>query len=286
MGVADVIPGVSGGTIALITGIYNDLIQSLSQCKVSKIVDAYYFFNPFVEKIKKEKAKQNLLEVNWFFLIFLFGGVGGAILLMSTFVSTLLEHYPEYCFSFFFGLITFSLPPLFREVNRDFKNFFIIVFFASLMLMLLFSGVNLEGSTQPFYIFLSGALGICAMILPGISGAYILIILGEYKIILEALHNKNFFIILIFMLGMGVGLYFFLRVLKYFLDNHRSMLIASMIGIMLGGLKKIWPYSYVTSETLPNTLHIYIVALIILGAIIAFLLDKLGQHKKLRVKNL
>ncbi len=279
MGVADIIPGVSGGTIALISGIYNELIHSLGQINISNIWDVYNLCNPFASQNKKEEAKKNLLQINWLFLIPLFLGITGAILVMSKIVPVLLTTYPESCFAFFFGLILFSIPSLLKEVKINFRSFFLLLFFASLMLLILRDNMNLEGSIRLPYVFMSGALGISAMILPGISGSYILIILGEYKIILEALNQRNLPVVFTFMLGMGVGIYFFLRVLRYLFKKHKSATMASMIGIMIGGLKKIWPYSHVSSENIEIALHIQIVILILLGTLSALLLNGVGKKK-------
>ena len=273
MGVADIIPGVSGGTVAFISGIYNELVHSLGQIDILNVRDVYYLCNPFANQNKRKEAKKNLLQINWFFLVPLFLGITGAILIMSKIVPRLLKAYPESCFAFFFGLILFSIPPLLKEIKLNIQSIFLILLFAMFMLLIVNSSTNLTGSIYLPYVFMSGALGICAMILPGISGSYILIILGEYNIILEALNERNLPVVLTFILGMGVGIYSFLRVLRYLLDKHRSATMASMVGIMIGGLKKIWPYSYASSEHVATEMHIQIVILILLGAVIAYSLN-------------
>ena len=279
MGTADIIPGVSGGTIALIVGIYDELIRSLSQVNFSHIAHLFHLLNPFAKKNRREQAKENLLKINWPFLLPLFGGIIGAVLIMSKLIPPLLKLYPALCFAFFFGLILLSIPALIREVELDLKSTLFMIFFASLMFFLVSGGANLKGSTSLPYVFMAGALAISAMILPGISGSYILVILGEYYIILEALDQKNLSIISVFLLGIIVGVYSFLKILRYLLKRHRSITMASMIGIMLGSLKKIWPYHYLPEGELAYGSHIQVVVFISLGALLSVMLHRFGKNQ-------
>ena len=144
------------------------------------------------------------------------------------------------------------------------------------MYLLLSNTTSTEGSTSLPYVFLCGAVAICAMILPGISGAYLLVVFGEYKLILEALHKPDIEILSVFIAGIGVGIYSFLRVLKYLLANHHSITMSLMAGIMFGSLKKIWPYAYV--DTPPDwILHFKIIGFMLLGVVVILILSRASR---------
>ena len=280
MGIADIIPGVSGGTMALIMGIYEQLIGSFNKLKISHLFDLFRSANFLVKsetsRKKREESIKNLKEIPWEFIIPLLFGIVVAILSMSKLISYLLDHYPFHCYAFFFGLILFSLWIPFKGVSINIKNISISLFFAVLMFFLMDESLSIEGSYNPFYIFLCGAIAISAMILPGISGSYLLVILGEYKLILEALHDFDLKIIGIFISGIAVGIYSFLRLLKFLLERYHSITMSAIAGIMLGSLRKLWPYSE-PAQVASTAFQIQTAMLIIVAGLLIFLLEKAGR---------
>jgi len=242
MGTSDIIPGVSGGTIALISGIYDEFINSLAQFRLKQIKAILFFIIfYFINEEKKELAKEELKDINWSFLIFLFIGIGSGILIMSRIIPSLMMNYPFQIFSFFFGLILFSIYIPFKLMNKRFFEILLLIIFFTTTFYLMGLSSSSTGSIHPAYIFLSGSLAICAMVLPGISGAYILLILGEYKIILDALHDRDLKIIAIFMSGIIMGIFFFIKLIQFLLQKYHSLTMAALTGLMAGSLRKIIP---------------------------------------------
>jgi putative membrane protein len=235
MGSADVIPGVSGGTIALITGIYEDLIQAIQSIDTAML-----------GKISKFDFKGALAHIRIRFLLSLFAGIGVAILSLARLMNYLLHHQPVYTWSLFFGLIAASIV----VVGKQIKNWWGIAgisFIAGTATASLI--VNLIPVATPetlWFIFLCGFIAICAMILPGISGAFILLILGKYEFVTATLKNpflpQNALIIAVFGIGCILGLLAFSRVLNYLLQRSHNLTIAFLTGLMTGSILKIWPW--------------------------------------------
>lgn len=236
MGAADVVPGVSGGTIAFITGIYAELLGSIKSIDKPAIQTLLRFeFAPFWKMI------------NGNFLLVLFLGIATSILSIAKLVTSLLETYPIRVWSFFFGLILISAPIVLREIKKwNLKAILALLFGTAVSYAL----TILTPSQTPeayWFIFIAGALAICAMILPGISGAFILLLLGKYEFIINALIQLNIPVILIFITGCITGLLLFSRVLSWVLQNHHTTTIAMLAGFMLGSLNKVWPWKEVIS---------------------------------------
>ena len=238
MGSADVIPGVSGGTIALITGIYEDLIGAL------RSIDARVVQNILAFDIKGVFARVHVR-----FLLVLFLGIASAILSLARLMNFLLHHHPVPTWSLFFGLIVASVLIVGKQVT-GWMGKAGICFVAGII-----SGsiiVNLIPISTPetlWFIFLCGFVAICAMILPGISGAFILLILGKYEFITGTLKNpfiqQNIIIISVFCLGCLLGLMSFSRVLNYLLSRFHNLTLAFLAGLITGSLQKIWPWKQV-----------------------------------------
>jgi putative membrane protein len=238
MGSADVIPGVSGGTIALITGIYEDLIGAL------KSIDA-----TMVKKVLDLNLKGALACVHIRFLLSLFVGIGIAIISLARLMNFLLNHYPVFTWSLFFGLIAASILVVSRKVTTWNPRTGISLAVGTVVAALI---VNLMPVTTPealWFILLCGIVAICAMILPGISGAFILLILGKYEFITATLKNpflsQNLVIITIFCLGCLIGLLSFSRLLNYLLTNFHQVTMAFLTGLMVGSMPKIWPWKQI-----------------------------------------
>jgi putative membrane protein len=291
MGIADIIPGVSGGTIAFITGIYDDLLKSVSA------IDHH-----LVLKILKLKFKDAYHQVNGNFIAPLFVGILTAIISTSKLVHYLLHSHPEKTWSLFFGLIAASIFIIAKQVEAKlyWKN---LVGF-SLGIMFGFSLVSLIPVVTPdsyFFLLICGMIAITAMILPGISGSFFLVILGKYATVTGALKDllnlENFKIVLVFSIGALIGLVSFSKFLKWLLTEHRAITLSALTGIMLGAMKKIWPWRnilatktvgtklVVTSErfVFPSELSSHVMLCIILmfvGAALVLLLEKISNSSK------
>ncbi|WP_293294380.1 DUF368 domain-containing protein [Allomuricauda sp.] len=234
MGAADVVPGVSGGTIAFISGIYEELITSINNINLS-----------LVPLFRKEGAKAVWNKINGNFLASLFLGIFISVLSLAKFLSWLLENEPILLWSFFFGLVVASIFIVAKEITK-WNLGSILVFIAGSILAYFITElpVNDNVDSLPF-LFLSGALAICAMILPGISGAFILVLLGSYKTILDAVHERDIKIILTVGVGAIFGLLSFARLLKWMFNHYKNITLALLTGFILGSLNKIWPWKKV-----------------------------------------
>lgn len=235
MGAADVIPGVSGGTIALITGIYAELIQAIRSIDTAML-----------KKLLKGDLKGALGHIHIRFLVSLLLGIGIAIISLARLMNFLLHHHPVYTWSLFFGLIAASILVVGRQV-KNWRSSAGLSFIAGAAVAVII--VNLVPVATPekfWFIFLCGIIAICAMILPGISGAFILLILGKYEFITATLKNpflfQNLLIITVFGIGCMIGLLLFSRVLNYFLQKFHNITMSFLTGLMSGSIIKIWPW--------------------------------------------
>jgi putative membrane protein len=232
MGAADVVPGVSGGTIAFISGIYEELLTSISAVN----------FKTF-KLLKSEGVKSFWKAINGNFLISLLLGIGISIVSLAKLISWLLEHHPILLWSFFFGLVLASILYLGKQITEwKIATVVILVLGAALAYWITTLDPLISEDTSPLFLFFAGAIAICAMILPGISGAFILVLLGAYKPVLEALDNRDFKIIGIVAAGSVVGLLLFSRILKWLFSHHKNLTLAVLTGFVLGSLNKIWPW--------------------------------------------
>jgi putative membrane protein len=235
MGGADVIPGVSGGTVAFITGIYDELINSIKAIDFSVVKLIFQF-----------KIADAWRKVNGNFLICILGGILTSLLSLSKLMTYLLDTYPIQVWSFFFGLIMVSSPLIFRDIKK-WSVVTIISFIAGIVVAYLITIISpTETPTNLAFIFFCGALAICAMILPGISGAFILLLIGKYEYMITALINFDWPVILIFALGCFLGLVGFSKFLGWILSEFRFPTLALLAGFMIGSLNKVWPWKEVT----------------------------------------
>ncbi len=234
MGAADVVPGVSGGTIAFISGIYEELIDTISRLNLKTISILF-----------KEGIKPFWKAMNANFLLAVLGGIAISILSLSKLISYLLENEPIGTWSFFFGLILASIPLVAKKV-KVWSGIRYFAFAAGAIIAWLIT--DLPPVTEPgamWYLFISGMIAICAMILPGISGSFILILLGSYFTVLTALNDRNITIILVFIAGAVTGLLVFSKFLKFMFSRFHDITIATLAGFLLGSLNKIWPWKNV-----------------------------------------
>lgn len=235
MGAADVVPGVSGGTIAFISGIYEELLGSISNVNLS-----------LFKTLKNEGLKKAWEQLNGNFLAALFIGILISVASLAKAISWLLENKPILLWSFFFGLVLASIIYIAKQITK--WNVIALVFLViSALAAYYITTLNplVSESSSLFYIFLAGVIAICAMILPGISGSFILVLLGAYKSILEALSTKDILTIAIFMLGCITGLLTFSKVLKWLFANYKNYTLAALTGFIIGSLNKIWPWKEV-----------------------------------------
>jgi putative membrane protein len=231
MGAADVVPGVSGGTIAFITGIYEELISSINNINLGAL-----------KVLKNDGLKAFWSQINGTFFVFLFAGIAISILSLAKAVLYLLENHPILIWSFFFGLIVASTYIVGKTVTK-WTIGEVVSFVLGTVVAVYISSIQTVGQADAsWYIFLSGCIAICAMILPGISGSFILVLLGSYHVVLEALKSKDLAIIMTFMAGCVVGLLSFARLLKFLFTKYKNITVAVLTGFMLGSLYKVWPW--------------------------------------------
>lgn len=234
MGAADVVPGVSGGTIAFISGIYEELLESISAVKIS-----------LFKKIKEEGFKAVWNEVNGNFLLALIVGIFLSVFSLAKLIGGLLETQPILVWSFFFGLVLASILYVGKQIESwNFKTVLVLLIGAFIAYYITTLKPVVSDEVSLGYIFMSGALAICAMILPGISGAFILVILGAYKAVLDAIEDRDIKVLLTFAIGAVVGILSFSKVLKWLFGNYHNLTLAALAGFILGSLNKIWPWKH------------------------------------------
>ncbi|HPF52813.1 MAG TPA: DUF368 domain-containing protein [Draconibacterium sp.] len=235
MGAADVVPGVSGGTIAFITGIYEELINSIKSINLNAA--KLFFTGKFAEFWK---------AINGTFLVSVLLGIGISVFSLAKGLEYLLTHYPILVWSFFFGLIVASAI----YVSRSIKTWNIGTVVSGILGIVIAYGITVispaEANTAYWFVFISGMIAICAMILPGISGSFILVLLGMYKFILGAVGDMNIAVILVFLVGAAIGIIAFSNVLSWLLKKYHNLTIAMLAGFMVGSLNKVWPWKEVT----------------------------------------
>ena len=230
MGSADIVPGVSGGTIALITGIYAHLIGAISKIK-------FGFVRPLLKGDLKGFKNELFDEIDFKFFIPLVLGIGVAFLTLAKVVTFCMDAYPAWTYSFFLGLIIASAVILLRKIDKiNIKH--IACAIVGLILTYMFVSLNPIAANHSLPIlFISGMIAICAMILPGISGSFLLLLLGQYKYMLNALHTLSIVEIVVFVVGALIGILGFSKILNYLLKNYEELTMAFLIGVMLGSLK-------------------------------------------------
>lgn len=288
MGAADIIPGVSGGTIALITGIYEKLLQAIKSADMDMARKAFTL-----------DIKGALARIHIRFLLCIFLGIGTSILSLARLMNYLLHYHPVFIWSLFFGLIAASVLVVGKRVDK--WNIGTGIFFLTGTGAAYFI-VNLIPVSTPedsWFIFFSGLLAICAMILPGLSGAFILLILGKYEFITATLKNpfsvQNILIILVFCSGCLVGLLGFSRILNHLIRKYHGLTLSFLTGLIAGCMQKIWPWKQVIEvriingnehilwggNTLPPAFDVHAsaaVGLAVLGFIAVIALEKLSAE--------
>jgi len=276
MGSADIIPGVSGGTIALITGIYERLIKAIKSIDLKFIP---YFIRGFASKNYLKKAKKNFLDIDFPFLLPLLAGICVAFLALAPILKLLFDGYPAHTAAFFFGLIISSACVMFLKIRFEItwkSSVFIPIGFMVGLLIVGLQGAQTENSH--IIIFFSGIISFCAMILPGISGAFILYLFGQYEFmlgVLQELEQMNFSKLsfaIVYIIGGIIGLLVFSRLLSYLFKKYRGPTLSFIIGLMAGALRMPIEKINLTAE---NTISTILVGT--LGVLIVFLVSFYGN---------
>lgn len=300
MGAADVVPGVSGGTIAFISGIYQDLIDSINNVNVSAL-----------KTLKKDGLKAAWEQVNGSFLLALLTGIGISILTFSKIITHLLETQPILVWSFFFGLIIASITLIWKEIT-SWKLVDILFLLIGITVSYYITIARPVSSPDSYwYLFLSGFIAIIAMILPGISGAFILLLMGSYETVIgtintfrEGLTTANSEILTqallklgVFAVGAIIGLKSFSKILHWMFEHHKNTTLTLLVGFMVGSLNKVWPWKevletrinshgevvpYIDKSILPQNFDgdpkiVMAIVLAILGFVLIFGMEKMAS---------
>ncbi|MCK5809306.1 DUF368 domain-containing protein [bacterium] len=291
MGGADIIPGVSGGTMALITGIYEQLLEAIRSIDMQT-----------VKHLLKGEISAAIAGVHIRFLAALLSGIAVAIISLARIMHYLLTTHESYTFGLFFGMIAASIVVIGRQVKWNPKSI-VSGILGAVSAWLIVGLIPVETPTSLIFIMFSGFIAICAMILPGISGAFLLLIMGKYEFITGALKNpfghassgdSSLLIIFVFLIGAFFGITLFARFLKWLLSKYHTVTLAFLTGLMGGSMRRIWPWKgdvvtkmirekvHVISESnvLPshiNTAFFVVIALMIVGFLVVYYLEKVSN---------
>ena len=283
MGAADVVPGVSGGTVAFIVGIYEELINSIKSINPTNLK---LLFSLRIAEFWK--------AINANFLLALVSGIAISIFSLAKLITYLLENEPVLVWAFFFGLVLSSTYFVAKTITQwDWKTYLFFVI-GTVGAYFITVATPTETPNNLFFIFLCGAIAICAMILPGISGSFILVLLGKYFYIMSAVKSLDIVVMLVFICGAFIGITSFSNVLSFLLRRFHNTTIATLAGFMIGSLNKVWPWketveTYVDSHghikplveenILPNTLLWDGIGLMLFGFLLVYVLEKISQKK-------
>lgn len=288
MGAADAVPGVSGGTIAFISGIYEELVSTISNVSLS-------LFKTLFSKGVKSFWKQ----ANGNFILSLMLGIIISFVSFMRLAKYLLENHPVLIWSFFFGLIVASIYFVGKQITKWNIPIIIALILGAIIAFYVTTLPALANNDNSLYLFIAGAIAICAMILPGISGSFILIILGAYKTLSDAFHDFDIKKILIFSTGAVIGLLSFSHVLKWLFKHYHNITLALLTGFIFGSLNKVWPWketltwhtnskgikTAVLQESVSpfsfsgDSQIVFALVLMFIGFSTIFILEKLGSRK-------
>jgi putative membrane protein len=287
MGASDVVPGVSGGTMAFILGIYEELIDAIKSFDLKSL-----------QFLVTLKFRPLLDRISWQFLLAVGIGIFTAIFTLSSLLSWLLQNRPVFIWSFFLGLILASVVSVSRRVEAWRILTWLCLVGGTLSSYFLVGLVPVSTPNDYWFLFLCGAVAICAMILPGISGSYILVLLGKYQYVLDAVNHRDFLVLGLVAAGACVGIIAFARILGWLLKNYHDLMVATLTGLMIGSLRKIWPWKealesvvdahgqmvpLVQSNILPGQWNGEVLAalsLMVAGLLAVLFLDRLGNRVK------
>jgi len=272
MGASDVVSGVSGGTIAFITGIYEELLDSIKSINTSNL-----------KLLFTGKIRTFWKNINANFLVALVSGIGISIFSLAKIITWLLEFHPMVVWPFFFGLVLASTWVVAKEVTQwNWKT--ILYFLAGAIIAYYITAATPKEQAENLsllFVFISAMIAICAMILPGISGSFILVLLGAYKYVMEAVKNLDILVILVFVCGAFLGITSFARLLSFALKHYHNTTLSILAGFMLGSLNKVWPWKNPVTEVniLPDHFVWQGFGLMIIGFCLVYFLDKLSSKE-------
>ncbi len=287
MGASDVVPGVSGGTMAFILGIYEELIDAIKSFDLK----SFQFFVTL-------KFRPLLGRISWQFLLAVGIGIFTAIFTLSSLLSWLLQNRPVFIWSFFLGLILASVVSVSRRVEAWRILTWLCLVGGTLGSYFLVGLVPVATPNDYWFLFLCGAVAICAMILPGISGSYILVLLGKYQYVLDAVNHRDFLVLGLVAAGACVGIIAFARILGWLLKNYHDLMVATLTGLMIGSLRKVWPWKETLESVVDSHGHMVPLAqsnilpgqwngevlaalsLMVAGLLAVLFLDRLGNRMK------
>lgn len=272
MGIADLVPGVSGGTIAFLFGIYDELLYSIKLItgQVPKLLLAGRF-------------NQAWQIIPLKFLLPVASGILLSIFGLVKIVSYLLETQPVFVWALFFGLVAGSVYAVSRRISKWTLRHGLLLGLGFVLTYIIVGLPAIGGSVSPLAIFATGAIAITAMILPGISGSLIMVLLGQYQVVIKAVAERDFVVLGFFALGAIVGLALFVRLLGWLLKHYHFAVIAFLIGVMAGSLRRIWPWQ--TLDEIGNSVNVLpdisvqfalAVLLAVLGFVIVYVLERAG----------
>ena len=287
MGASDVVPGVSGGTMAFILGIYEELINAIKSFDLKSL-----------RLLVTLKIRAFIDHISWQFLLSVGLGILTAIFTLAKGLAWLLQNTPVLIWSFFLGLILASVVTVSRRIKKWQPLTWACLFGGLIGLYFL---VGLVPGTTPndlWFLFLSGAVAICAMILPGISGSFILVLMGKYQYVLEAVNERNLLVLFVVAAGACVGIAAFSRLLGWLLNKYHDLMVAFLTGLMLGSLRKIWPWKETLEsltdshgKTVPiiqanivpaqwNGEVLFALCLMVAGFLVVFVLDRMAGGER------
>ncbi len=293
MGAADVVPGVSGGTIAFISGIYQELINSINSVNLTTL-----------KILRKDGIKTAFKTINGGFLVSLLSGIAISVLSLAKVFKWLIENKPILIWSFFFGLVIASIFIVGKQIKK-WNTTNIISLITGIILAYYITILPPIGTNNSdLFLIFAGALAICAMILPGISGAFILVLLGAYKPALEAIHTFDIKKIALLGFGAIIGLLSFAKLLKWLFSKYENLTLAVLTGFIIGSLNKIWPWKktlswYTNSKGVEIPLLqksispfsfsgdnqlFFAISLAVTGFLVIFILEKIGSKKNNSIK--
>lgn len=289
MGAADAVPGVSGGTIAFISGIYEELINTISNVNIS-----------LFKTLFKSGFKSFWKQLNGNFLLALLSGIIVSFVSFMRLAKYLIENEPVLIWSFFFGLIIASIYFVGKQVTKWNLKVFIGLLFGTFSAFYISMLPSMASNENTYFLFFAGALAICAMILPGISGSFILVILGAYKTLSDALHDFDIKKIVFFVSGALIGILSFSHLLKWLFKHYHNLTLSILTGFIFGSLNKVWPWKetltwHINSKGIKTPLtdqsvspfsydgdhHLFLaIILMIVGFLTIFILEKIGSKQQ------
>lgn len=244
MGTADLVPGVSGGTIAFLFGIYEELLFSIRTVTGTA-----------PKLLLKGKLKEAWQSIPFTFLLPLFLGIGLAIFGLANLFSYLLENYAVFVWSFFFGLVIGSGLIIRKRIKHWTTGVFVALVLSTILTYFVVGLAELSFGSGPLALFFTGAIAFCAMILPGISGSLMLVIMGQYEAVLNAVSDRDFLLLGVLAAGGIVGLALFARLLGWLFRKYHAIVIAALIGMLIGSLRKVWPWREPVEGTAATGAH-------------------------------